>query len=126
MKNKTETTTAAYPLTWEEANNRISNYFKGVESAQFEIGYTMDGSMSAHISYNDFKPAIVVRKDLEAILPCCQLEVVRDHSFETLQRTFKEAYDDFQDWTICLNGELKNISIVSLVYNYLRDKDLCS
>ena len=112
------------PLSIEEAKGIVNRYFKDVRIIRMEIFYPTYGKLVISVSYEDFKPASMVREELEKLIPFSEVSADRDISYEEGKKVFFDAWTDCEDWTMLVDGKKRTVSLRDIIYKYLEDKTL--
>ena len=112
------------PLSIEEAKGIVNRYFKDVRIIRMEIFYPTYGKLVISVSYEDFKPANMVREELEKLIPFSEVSADRDISYEEGKKVFFDAWSDCEDWQMLVDGKKRTVSLRDIIYKYLEDKTL--
>ena len=119
---KEEKTKKAKPMNPDEVREVVKKYFQG-HLKFVNVSYIL-GYMDVEVQYEDFKPARVVRDELERILPYSRVDAQRDISFASAMKVFTQAWEDCEQWSLFMNGSMQDVSLRMAVYTYLQDKDI--
>ena len=112
------------PISVGRAKEILEKYFKDTHVVDMEVSYPGIGKMVVDVSYEDFKPAAIVRRELEELLPFAEVSVERDISFEQGKKMFFDAWSDCEEFDVLVEGRMKRISLRYLICKILEDKAL--
>ena len=112
------------PISIGHAQELVGKYFKNVNTTKIEIKYPVFGKMQVEVMYEDFKPAQIVRRELEDMIPISEVKVTRDYSDKEGQKAFNAAWHDYEYWQLMVGGKKTDVSLRGLIYDYLADKTL--
>ena len=110
------------PMSPDEVREVVKKYFHG-HLKYVNVSYIF-GYMDVEVQYEDFKPARVVRDELEKILPYSRVDAQREISFASAMKVFTQAWEDCEQWNLFMDGKMQNVSLRSSVYTYLQNKDI--
>ena len=119
---KEEKNKQAKPMNPDEVREVLKKYFHG-HLKYVNISYVF-GYMDVEVQYEDFKPARVVRDELEKILPYSRVDAQREISFASAMKVFTQAWEDCEQWNLFMNGKIQDVSLRMAVYTFLQDKDV--
>lgn len=112
------------PLSLEDAKRVVNKYFNDARITRMEIFYPTYGKLVISVSYEDFKPASMVREELEKLIPFSEVNADRDISYEEGKKVFFDAWSDCEDWQMLVDGKMRTVSLRDIICKYLEDKTL--
>lgn len=122
MRTKEECKAKAQPMTAEQAEAVVREYFGNVK---VKVGACWSlGALKITVEYEDFKLPRTVRNDLERLIPYSTVEAVRDFSRDTIFKVLEESYQNDYEMDVVHDGKVFRLSILQIVYCFLYGKDL--
>lgn len=110
------------PMSPDQVREVVKRYFHG-HLKYVNISYVF-GYMDVEVQYEDFKPARVVRDELEKILPYSRVDAQREISFSAAMKVFTQAWEDCERWNLFMDGKMQDVSLRMAVYTFLQNKEI--